>query len=193
MPAMTAPQTLPRRAMTATAMLTLGACAAHSFSTGHAAPAGTGGSSPAHASSQDWSRPGAETPGIDPNAPITAATDRVNASMPSHPDRARPYPVPDVTDDVQSYGQADAPRGDGFFVSVRNRYLILAGYTVEDAQWRLKAAGFTGILNINPEDNYNPKCPANTVCRAVPGMWQDDLEGRLTLYINRSVEISSPK
>jgi len=194
MPAMTDPQTLPRRVITALAMLTLGACAAHSFSTGNGAPAGNAGSSPSHASSQDWSRPGAEAPGIDPTDPVTAATDRVNASTPNNAGRAKTYPDPADIDDNDSYGPNGSPeRGDGYFVTFRRRYLILAGYTLDEATRRLKAAGFTGNLNVNPEDHFNPKCPANTVCRVYPGTWQNDLDGRLTLYINRSVEISSPK
>jgi hypothetical protein len=184
----------PKIARLAIAMLTLGACGAHSFSVG-GGPTASPGSSPA-----GYSSPTGQTPGgsdlvpIDPNDPITSVTDRVNASTPNNAGRANSYPKTNYHDDYLSYGEPGAERGDGYYVRGQQRWLILAGYTPDEAIRRAKSAGYVGRINVTPfTDGYNAQCAAGTVCQVVPQDWQARQDGELDLYVNRSAQITAPE
>ena len=174
--------------LAAMAALMLTACSAHSFSLGGGASttSGPGGSSSSVPTA------GGDNGLVEPDDPITAATDRVNAHTPNNAGRAKSYPQGDYNDVAYSYGRPEAERGDGWFLELRTRYLILAGYPVEDATRRAKDAGFTGAIRVVPDDNFDAHCGAGTVCRIYPRLWQQPSTNQLTLYVNRSVEISKP-
>lgn len=175
--------------LAAIAALLLSACGAHSFSLGGGTTTSSGSGS---SGSSIPTSGGGNTVLVEPDDGITAATDRVNASTPNNAGRARSYPQGDYKDASYSYGKPEAQRGDGWFFEFRHRYLILAGYTVEEATRRAKDAGFAGPIHVIPDDNFDARCAAGTVCRIYPRLWQEFPNDQLTLYVNRSVQISSP-
>lgn len=184
-----------QRVAAALAMLTLGACAAHSFSIGGGTSTGGGGASgpPSSSDSSGWVNHQGGEVAIDSNDPVTSGTDRANASTPNNAGRAAHYP-PGIDDSGTvsgAYGPPGARRGDGYFEENAQRWTILAGYTVDEATRRARATGFHGEIKVSPLLEFDTHCAEGTVCSVVPMRWQISNE-TLYLQVNRTVKISSP-
>jgi O-acetyl-ADP-ribose deacetylase (regulator of RNase III) len=179
-----------RHLATALAVLALGACGAGSFGLGSSAAAGAG--THAVTAGPGPSIGGGDDRGIDPEDPITSGTDRANAATPNNAGRARTYPQGEFSDEqINSYGHAELPRGDGYYISIHKRWAILAGYTVEQATQRAKLTGFSGTIRVTEGDRFDPSCADGVVCAVFPAYWQGSSE-QLILFVNRHMKISSP-
>lgn len=71
-------------------------------------------------------------------------------------------------------------------------WTVLAGYTVDEARARAKAAGHNDRIEVGQLYEYDPTCKDGTVCRADPLRWEIDESSTLTLWINKKVTISTP-
>ena len=71
--------------------------------------------------------------------------------------------------------------------------VVLVGYPVEEARRRALAFGYTGKIEVVTQSDYDAKCKAGTVCRVDPRRWEIELDGELTLLVNRKIEISAPQ
>jgi hypothetical protein len=71
-------------------------------------------------------------------------------------------------------------------------WTVLAGYTVEEARARAKAAGHNDRIEVGQLYEYDPACKDGVVCRADPLRWEIDESSTLTLWINKKVTISTP-
>jgi len=71
--------------------------------------------------------------------------------------------------------------------------VVLVGYPVEEAKRRALAFGYTGKIEVLTLSEYDARCKAGTVCRVDPKRWEIELDGELTLLVNRKVAISAPQ
>ncbi len=67
----------------------------------------------------------------------------------------------------------------------------LEGLDVAEATKRARAAGFTGEVLVEPAAS-SATCKLNTVCSVTPERWNLDLHGRLTLWVNKPMTITTP-
>jgi hypothetical protein len=68
----------------------------------------------------------------------------------------------------------------------------VVGLTVDDAEKKAKAAGFTGQFQVYALPEYDQGCKDGTVCRVDPIRWYLNQEHFMTLYTNKKVSISTP-
>lgn len=68
----------------------------------------------------------------------------------------------------------------------------LVGMTVEAATQKAKNTGFTGKIESAALSEFDASCKAGTVCRVDPDRWYLNQEHFMTLYVNKSVTISTP-
>lgn len=106
---------------------------------------------------------------------------------------APPYFDDDEDAFGQAYGPRGAVRGDGWYVESDHRWTILAGYSVEEATRRAKAAGFTGRIEIRERTRYQAGCELGAVCWVTPRRWELDQDRVMTLWVNKALEISAPE
>jgi len=68
----------------------------------------------------------------------------------------------------------------------------LVGLTVDAATKKAKEAGFTGKIETLSLSEFDASCKAGSVCRVDPGRWYLNQEHVMTLYVNKSLTISTP-
>jgi len=69
---------------------------------------------------------------------------------------------------------------------------MLSGAPVEEAKRRARRSGFAGRIEVVPMSEFDAGCKPATVCRINPLRWHINAEGTLTLFINRSITITTP-
>lgn len=68
----------------------------------------------------------------------------------------------------------------------------LVGMTIDAATKKAKEAGFTGKIETAPLSEFDASCKQGNVCRVDPGRWYLNQDHEMTLYVNKTVTISTP-
>ena len=68
---------------------------------------------------------------------------------------------------------------------------VLRGLSLEDAKKQIRAAGYTGQIDVQEITN-DVGCKIDTVCSAYPERWDVNDEPRMTVYVMKKVTISTP-
>lgn len=69
---------------------------------------------------------------------------------------------------------------------------VIVGLTVEEASKKIRAQGVTGEIEVVKKSDFDKDCKTDTVCGFDPRRWYKIQPNRVTLYVNRKVEISVP-
>lgn len=68
----------------------------------------------------------------------------------------------------------------------------LVGMTVDAATQKAKETGFTGKIQTLQLSEFDASCKQGNVCRVDPGRWYLNQDHEMTLYVNKTVTISTP-
>jgi beta-lactam-binding protein with PASTA domain len=68
----------------------------------------------------------------------------------------------------------------------------LVGMTVDAATQKAKETGFTGKIQTLQLSEFDASCKQGNVCGVDPGRWYLNQDHEMTLYVNKTVTISTP-